>query len=212
MTSRRVFDDLQRIYPISMSAFERLELYVARLEEWQKKTNLIAPSTLDDIWRRHVADSLQCFALKPHAKHWLDLGSGGGFPGLVFSALLADIDGGKIILVESLQKKTAFLRQVNRQMKGAAKVITSRIEEVDLEGFKPEIVSARALASLDKLLSLSAPWLQEGAIGLFHKGREFEAELSECDGLWRFDLINHESRISSDSVILEVSNLMRDTG
>lgn len=212
MNNRDVFASLSEIYPISRACFERLELFVARLREWQQKTNLVAPSTLDDIWGRHVADSLQCFALKPDARRWLDLGSGGGFPGLVLAAVLADEAGAQVVLVESIQKKTSFLRQVARQMQSGARIVTSRIEDFDDGQLDPEIVTARALTAMPRLLELAHPWLSAGATGLFHKGREFNAELADCNGLWEFDLVHHDSRISPGSVIVEVSNLKRKTG
>ncbi len=209
MSTQPVYDQLQDIYPLSKAAFERLTLYVARLEEWQKKTNLIARSTVDEIWHRHVADSLQCLALKPAARRWLDVGSGGGFPGLVIASVLADYEDGEIILIESNNKKTAFLRQVNRQMGGPGQIITSRIEEADVGSFDPQIVTARALTALPALLGLTQRWLSQGATGLFHKGREFQSELEDCNGVWSFDLLNHSSKISSDSVILEIANLKK---
>lgn len=203
---------LQSIHPVSQTVFERLELYVARLTEWQRKTNLIAPSTLEDIWVRHVADSLQCIALKPDSRSWLDLGSGGGFPGLVIAAVMADEDNASVTLVESNNKKTAFLRQVNHQMGAKATVVTARIEDVEIASGAPEVITARALTALPNLLSLSSRWIEAGAIGLFHKGRESASELAECDGLWSYDLIHHSSRISPESVILEISNLTRTMG
>jgi 16S rRNA (guanine527-N7)-methyltransferase len=203
---------LSAIHPLSDGVCERLEIFVDRLTQWQRKTNLIAPSTLEDIWDRHIADSLQCLAIKPESNSFLDIGSGGGFPGLVIAACIADDPDASITLIESNNKKTAFLRQVNRHMGAGAKVITARIEEADLGSDSPNIITARALASLSTLFELSHAWLQSGTVALFHKGREFEAELEECNGVWEFDLIQHPSRISVDSVILEISNLSRKTG
>lgn len=203
--------DFDAIYPISDKVFERLEQYIARLSEWQKKTNLIAPSTLDDVWNRHVADSLQCLALMPDERCWLDLGSGGGFPGMVIAAALADIPEATVTLVESNHKKTAFLRQVSRQMGARTNVITSRIEDYDCGTNFPGVVTARALTSLTNLLRLSEPWLVSGAAALFHKGRDYQAELEECNGVWAFDLVNHQSKILPDSVVLEIRNLKRIT-
>lgn len=200
---------LTEIYPVSRETIRRLEIYVERLTLWQKKTNLVSPSTLDEIWERHVADSLQCIALKPQARHWLDLGSGGGLPAMVIAAVMAEADDSTITLVESNHKKTAFLRQVNRQMSANAKVVTSRIEEAGPIDPAPQVITARALTALPHLLELASPWLIEGAVGLFHKGREYEREIADCDGLWRFDLINHKSVTSADSVVLEISNLQR---
>lgn len=207
MNQEALRSDLSRIYPVSRETFERLKILVARIEEWQKKTNLIAPSTLNDIWNRHIADSLQCLALKPDARHWLDIGSGGGFPGLVITAVMTDYEDTSTHLVESIQKKCSFLRHVNRQMQADATIHCDRIENLSKKIEKPEIVTARALAALPLLLELSAPWLLKGATALFHKGREYETELADCDGLWEFDLVSHSSQVSSDSVILEISNL-----
>lgn len=209
MSEEAIYDALCRIYPVSRETFQRLKLYVQRLEEWQKKTNLVAPSTLEDIWSRHIADSLQIMTLKPEATSWVDIGSGGGLPGLVITAVMAEREGSQVDMIESIQKKCSFLRQVNRQMQGPAKVHCGRIEDVAAGLDIPQIVTARALASLPVLLDLASPLLMNGAVGLFHKGREFESELADCDGLWRFDLIKHESVISTDSVILEIKNLER---
>lgn len=212
MSNQQVHDQLCTIYPISKDVFERLCLFVARLEEWQKKTNLVAPSTLDEIWHRHVADSLQCFALKPNARKWLDIGSGGGFPGLVIAAVMADHEGGEIVLIESNNKKTAFLRQVNRKMGAPGRVVTSRVEEAEIDAYAPEIVTARALTALPNLLDLTCNWLSASTVGLFHKGRDYRSELQECNGVWTFDLLHHPSAISTDSVILEIANLRNISG
>lgn len=212
MSTQAVFDQLCEIYPLSKEAFERLKLYVARLEEWQKKTNLIAPSTLDEIWLRHIGDSLQCLALKPETSRWLDVGSGGGFPGLVIAAVMSDFEDGEVVLIESNNKKTSFLRQVNRNMGSVGRVVTSRIEEADIGNYAPEVVTARALTALPGLLALTQSWLSSGAIGLFHKGREYRSELEDCNGVWSFDLLHHQSRISEDSVILEITDLKRIPG
>ena len=201
------FEFLSDIYPLDETAFKRLEAYVDHLKMWQQKTNLIAPSTLEEVWNRHIADSLQCLALKPDCEHWLDLGSGGGFPGMVIAIVMADKPNSSVHLIDSNGKKTAFLRQVNRTVKARADILTGRIEDFHHLSIEPEVVTARALTAMPNLLELASPWLKNGSIGLFHKGRDFRAELEECDGLWSFDLIHHTSKISSDSVLLEVSNL-----
>lgn len=204
---------LHTVYPVSRETMQRLETYGSLLAAWQQKTNLVAPSTLDHFWRRHVADSLQCLALKPETSVWADLGSGGGFPGLAIAVANAGRPDRQHHLVESIHKKCAFLREVARHTGARATVHCERIESA-AKGIAelpqpPQIVTARALTSLDKLLALSEPLLAAGAIALFHKGREFEAELRECNGLWRFDLIVHPSRIEADSVLLEISRLQR---
>lgn len=198
---------LDRIYPVSRETKQRLELYVASLRKWQAKTNLIAPSTLDTIWERHIADSLRCVAIRPDARQWLDLGSGGGFPGLVIAAAMQEHKDGRVTMVESNRKKAAFLRQTNREMNACGEVFATRIEAFDGPEVFPQVVTARALAALPLLLKLSQPWLGAGASGLFHKGREYAQELEDCDGLWEFDLVSHESGIEQDSIILEIKNL-----
>ena len=202
---------VSEIYPVSRETLERFKLLYNGVLQWQAKTNLISNATKDEIWERHIADSLQCIAIKPEAETWVDIGSGGGFPGLVIAAIMAELPDSDVQLVESNNKKCAFLRQMNRQMRANAQIHNERIESAAKRIKTPEIVTARALAALPKLLELSSPWLQNGAVGLFHKGREFEAELEECNGLWRFDLVKHESRISQDSVILEIRNLQSAT-
>lgn len=201
------YSDLQAIHPVSRETFQRLELYVERLKEWQTKTNLVAPSTLEQIWERHIADSLQCIALKQDVRSWVDIGSGGGLPGLVINAVMIDHINYDLHMVESNSKKCAFLRQINRQMGGKAQIYSARIESAAKQIKTPEVVTARALASLPKLLELSSFWLEGGAVGLFHKGREYKTEIEECNGLWEFDLIEHPSRVAEDSVLLEISNL-----
>ena len=203
----QIHSRLNQILPVSRETFLRLQTLAEGVRRWQPKTNLIANGTLDELWERHIADSLQCIALKPNASHWVDIGSGGGFPGLVIAACMAETDGSSVHMVESNSKKCAFLRQINRQMGSSAEIHAERIESAAKQIPTPEIVTARALASLPKLLDLASPWLLDGATGLFHKGREFEAEIKECDGLWGFDLVDHSSTISSESVILEISNL-----
>ena len=206
-SSDQIYSSLNEILPVSRETFLKLEILADGVERWQPKPNLIANGTLDDLWSRHIADSLQSIALKSSAKHWIDIGSGGGFPGLVIAACMAMSEDSTVHLVESNSKKCAFLRQMNRQMGAKAEIHAERIESAAKRISTPEIVTARALAALPKLLDLASPWLLDGAIGLFHKGRDFEAEIKECDGLWEFDLINHPSTISDESVILEISNL-----
>ena len=207
-------EQLAEIYPVSRETIRRLEVLVDLLVAWQAKTNLVAPETLLDVWIRHIADSLQCIAIADtwpadRRQYWVDLGSGGGFPGLVVAAVLADRANGSVALVESNQKKAAFLRQANRKMGAGAEILAERVESVAKRISKAQIVTARAFAPLPKLLNYAAPALLSGATGLFHKGRDFRREIEDCDGLWSFDLIDHPSRIASDSVILEIRDLQR---
>ena len=172
--------------PVSRETEDRLVAIVALLEKWQRTINLVAPATLPVIWTRHVADSLQLVPLAGDATRWVDLGSGGGFPGLVVAAALAARPGADVTLVESDSRKAAFLREAARIAELPATVLPARIEQVALriaEGV--EIVSARALAPLPKLLDLAAPFLAQGATGLFLKGQDVDNELTEASKSWK---------------------------
>jgi 16S rRNA (guanine527-N7)-methyltransferase len=192
---------------VSRETFDRLVEFEHVFQKWNRRINLAAQSTQDDFWRRHVLDSAQLARLSPEAKRWVDLGSGGGFPGLVLAFLLAERDGGEIYLVESNRKKASFLQAVVGQFGLPARVIARRIDDSYPLVSAPQIVTARALASLPALLDLSAPWLTNGARGLFHKGRDYRAEVSESAQRWSFDLVEHGSMTDQHGVILELSDL-----
>lgn len=195
---------------VSRETLGRLEAFEAEFRKWSARINLAAPSTLDSLWSRHILDSAQLFALKPRAKTWLDLGSGGGFPGAVIAILLAGREGGRIELVESNNKKAAFLKSVLGLLGAPARVHVCRIEDAVGRVEQPEIVTARALAPLPLLLELSQPWLERGATGLFHKGRDYAGEIAESRDGWRFDLVEHQSKIDPAGRILELSKLARN--
>ena len=209
MTSAR-YKDLQDIAgPVSRETFERLTAFEEMFQKWSRRINLSASSTLDDVWNRHILDSAQLAALAPDARLWLDLGSGGGFPGLVMAFLLTDRPGGKIDLVESNRKKAGFLQAAIGQFHLPARVYAQRIEDVHSVVDLPQIVTARALAPLPALLKLTEPWLAKGAVGLFHKGRDYRQEIQESTDDWSFDLVEHPSRIDPHGAVLEISQLER---
>jgi 16S rRNA (guanine527-N7)-methyltransferase len=197
--------------PVSRETFARLEIIVRELERWQPRINLIAPATLAQIWTRHVEDSLQLWPLVKDARKWIDLGSGGGFPGLPIAAFLADIAGGEMILVESNGKKCAFLREAARLAELPVRVIQSRIEHLPTEVLQDriDVVSARALAPLPQLLELASPLIREGVTALFPKGEDVDDELRDALRGWqfRYDLI--DSRTASGARIIRLSNLAR---
>lgn len=194
---------------VSRETFERVEKFESEFLRWSARINLSAPSTLSQLWSRHILDSAQLSSLKPQALRWLDLGSGGGFPGAVMAILLRDRAGSTIDLVESNNKKAAFLQAVLAEAGAPARVHVSRIEDAPQVVDNPEIVTARALAPLPKLLSLSERWLASGAVALFHKGRDYASEVAESRNVFDFDLVEHRSRIDSESRILEISGLKR---
>jgi 16S rRNA (guanine527-N7)-methyltransferase len=155
----------------------RLQIYVELLQKWQRAVNLVGDSTLDDIWVRHFADSLQVAEAVPEARKWLDLGSGAGFPGLVTAIKYAGEPGACVHLVESNRRKCAFLREAARETEAPAIVHCGRIEEVLPSICEPvDAVSARALASLEKLIDYAEKFLAQGAVGVFPRGKLFEAE------------------------------------
>lgn len=173
---------------VSRETWARLDGLVALLLKWQDTTNLVAPSTLSEIWTRHIADSLQLLKIVPEARMWADLGSGGGFPGLVVACAMADHPGAKVDLVESNQKKSAFLREATRLLSIPAIVHAQRIEDfvgATVQSF--DVVSARALASLENLIEYASPLLKTGALGLFPKGQDVAAELTDASKSWTID-------------------------
>lgn len=206
--SRSDFDALCEVAgPVSRETYERLKAFEQLFLRWNARINLTSASTLGDFWSRHVLDSAQLAVLAPSELHWLDLGSGGGFPGAVMAILLGERPGSTIDLVESNGKKAAFLAAALGELGPSVRVCQSRIEQAPGRIKSVDIVSARALAPLPKLLDLASPWLSTGSRGLFHKGRDYRSELKESSHAWSFDLIEHRSRIDSDGVILDIRNL-----
>ncbi|MER8448318.1 16S rRNA (guanine(527)-N(7))-methyltransferase RsmG [Mesorhizobium sp. M1066] len=193
--------------PVSRETFDRLVAFEQMFQKWNRSINLVAQSTSGDVWQRHILDSAQLGRIEPVATRWMDLGSGGGFPGLVMAFLLAERDGASIDLVESNRKKASFLQTVVGQFSLPARVVAHRIGDSHALVSTPQIVTARALAPLSTLLELSAPWLISGARGLFHKGRDYRTEVQESVHRWSFDLVEHPSVTDVGGVILELSNL-----
>lgn len=193
---------------VSRETFAALEAFEAHFLKWNRSINLVAASTENDVWQRHILDSAQLAAIEPAAKRWVDIGSGGGFPGLVMAFLLAG-RGGSIDLVESNRKKTGFLQATVGQFRLPARIIARRIEDSYPFVDAPEVVTARALASLIDLLDLAEPWLTTGTRALFHKGRDYQREIEESAHRWRFDLVEHPSMIDPQGVVLELRNVRR---
>lgn len=173
---------------VSRETVERLEVFEALLQKWQKIKNLVGPSTLNVLWRRHFADSLQLLEHAGNARTWADLGTGAGFPGLVIAIALTEIPNAQILLVESDHRKCAFLREVTRETGAPAVIIHDRIENAVAELGAVEIVTARALAPLPKLLEYAAPLLKSGATGLFLKGQDIAFELTQAAIFSRLEL------------------------
>jgi 16S rRNA (guanine527-N7)-methyltransferase len=198
---------LQRITgDVSRETVDRLEQFERQFRHWSTRINLAAPSQLGQLWERHILDSAQLIRFAPETTRWLDLGSGGGFPGAVIAILLNDRENFHIDLVESNRKKAAFLK-TSLASYPRAMVRPYRIEDVHAVVKTTQIVTARALAPLSVLLRLADPWLAGGARGLFHKGRDYASEIKEARDAWRFDLVEHRSMVDREGTILEISNL-----
>ncbi|PLP57159.1 16S rRNA (guanine(527)-N(7))-methyltransferase RsmG [Mesorhizobium loti] len=193
---------------VSRETFTALETFESHFLKWNNRINLVAASTESDVWRRHILDSAQLASIEPTARRWVDIGSGGGFPGLVMAFLLGE-RGGSIDLVESNRKKTGFLQATVGQFRLPARIIARRIEDSYPFVDAPEIVTARALASLTDLLELTEPWLATGTRALFHKGRDYQREIEESTHRWRFDLVEHPSMIDTQGVVLDLRNVRR---
>lgn len=204
--------DLERISTaagseVSRETAECLKDFEAQFRHWNKSINLVAPSTLPDFWERHVLDSVQLWRYRRDAQSWLDIGSGGGFPGIVIAILARETDL-RVTLVESNHKKASFLRSCGARYRLKIDVRAVRIESV--EGVIPSIVSARALADLKTLLSLTHGWVSRSkGRALFHKGRDYALEIAEARVHWNFDLVEHQSVVDPMSRILEISNVER---
>jgi len=173
---------------VSRETWDRLESFVQLVIARQKTLNLVAASTIPQIWTRHIADSLQLLSLAPEARTWIDLGAGAGFPGLVIACALADVPGARVELVESIQKKANFLRDVADALSLPAIVHALRIEDFTARNAgRFDVVTARALAPLDKLLGYANPLLKRGALGLFPKGQDVASELTQASKSWKLD-------------------------
>ncbi|MGE6785054.1 16S rRNA (guanine(527)-N(7))-methyltransferase RsmG [Ensifer adhaerens] len=197
---------------VSRETNERLEHFARLFQKWAKSINLVAPSTVEDLWRRHIVDSLQLAQLAPGPKTWVDLGSGGGFPGVITAIYLAEFGDGWVHLVESNNKKAAFLRVALAETGARGSVHPVRIEDAGAMIPRADAVSARALADLTLLLDYSAPWMManaQKAVAYFHKGRDYQREIDKAVGRYQFDLVKHPSVVEPDSVVLEIANLSR---
>ncbi|WP_371260849.1 16S rRNA (guanine(527)-N(7))-methyltransferase RsmG [Bradyrhizobium sp. Cp5.3] len=198
-----------KLAPVSRETEDRLDRYITLLREWQAKTNLVAPSTLPHLWTRHIADSLQLVSLAPSAKRWADLGSGGGFPGVVLACALAGTAGASVHLVERIAKKAAFLREAIRITASPGVVHLAEIgDNVDRITGPVDCVTARALAPLHQLIGFAEPLMRNGAKALFLKGQDVEAELTEAAKYWNIQPQLHQSR-TGDGWIVELTSVER---
>lgn len=186
-----------------------LDRYVALLGRWQSAQNLVSRETLAAVWSRHVADSLQVLShLTPADRLFLDLGSGGGFPAIPLAIARKGAAATQFVLVESNGRKASFLRLVGRELGLPIRVIGGRIEAHDSrETGPPDVITSRALASLDRLCTLAAPHFGPGTRAIFHKGRDAGEELAKARAGWQLDVLTWPSDTSTDGVLLEIRDM-----
>ena len=192
---------------VSGATLGRLQAYAALLERWQKKINLVGSNTIKDLWLRHMLDSAQLYPLLPKPDvSIVDFGSGAGFPGLV----LAIMGGPTVTLIESDSRKCAFLAEAVRvtETGPAARLENRRIE--DLEPVRADVVTSRALASVDKLLIFAEPFLSKGSICLFPKGKKVNEELTETEERWMMRVSKFQSQSDPSGTILKLENVKRN--
>lgn len=209
----RTPDEFARVFSVSRETLEKLVQYAALLERWQRTLNLVAPATIPELWHRHMADSAQLAAFVPAtARTLVDLGSGAGFPGLVLAVLL-DGRGVKVTLVESDQRKAAFLGEVMRQIRTPMEIVSLRIENPTIQDriLTPDVVTARALAPAERLFELAAAYFSADTVGLFLKGQDVERELHDARQRFQFDVELHPSLTSDEGRIAIVRNLKART-
>jgi len=189
---------------VSRETLERLRIYAALLEKWTAKINLIAARTVPELWERHIRDSCQVFSIAGNATgRWVDFGSGGGLPGAVVAIIAAEgAPGLEVSCVESDRRKAAFLSVVSRETGVPFQVIVERAEVVRPLG--ADIVSARALAPMDRLMALASRHLAPNGVGVFPKGARHEKEREDAEKNWRFDCQTFTSCTNPAAVIYKV--------
>lgn len=192
---------------VSRETLERLKAYEASLHEWQKKFNLVSNASLEDAWNRHFLDSMQLFNFIPKtARSLCDFGSGAGFPGMVLAIMAKEKTPYlKVSLIESIKKKTLYLNEVNKITEANAVIINDRIENIPPQSF--DVITSRAMASLKDLLNYTKKFFGKNTVCIFPKGKSYAEEIAEAEKFWKFDCKIVPSEMSSEGVILIITNL-----
>ncbi len=197
------FQSLTNATPAQMGDLER---FITRLTEANAVMNLIGPDTLPDVWNRHIWDSAQLLEHAPGAQSWADLGAGAGFPGIVLAIMLKTQPKSHVWLIDSLGKRCRFLQEVVDGLSLRATVLNGRAED---NAVTVEVVTARAVAPMEKLLGYAQPYLQRGATGLFLKGEKAEVEVAEARKVWQFKSNLSISRSDPRGRIVSVRGISR---
>lgn len=193
---------------VSRETLLQLSAYHDLIKKWSPKINLVSKSSIEDLWNRHIWDSAQAYPIAQRGENWVDIGSGGGFPGLVI-AIIAQERHPKthVTMIESDIRKSTFLRTVIRELGLKASAVVSRIEAANPT--KADVLSARALAELSALMPLAQRHLKPGGQALFFKGETWENEVAAARESWSFDLVAHRSKTNPKAAILEVREIQR---
>ena len=198
--------EFQALANVSRETLARLKAFVALLTDWNARHNLVSARSLDDVWRRHVWDSAQLLPLIPKdARSLVDLGSGAGFPGLILAVLLKERPGFRTVLYEATAKKCKFLAAGAERLGVEVDIRNTRIESAAPEPF--DLVTARACASLDRLLLYAQPFLGRRTKCLFLRGQSVAVELTGTRKSWRMKVTEHRSRSDPSGVILEIRDI-----
>lgn len=200
----------KRLVPVSRETERRFDIYVDLLARWRQTTNLISESTFPAVWTRHIADSAQLLALAPDARRWVDMGSGAGFPGLVIAIQLIGDAGAVVHCIESDRKKCAFLRDVVRATGAPAVIHAARVEAIDQTALGTvDAVTARAFAPLPRTLELANLWLEQGAFGIFPRGRTADNQRETLPDPSRYSIERFPSVTDAAAVILRIATHQR---
>lgn len=201
-------DEMLDALNVSRETFHRLELFEQVIRKWNPKINLVSKTSLDQLWTRHIADSAQVFRCVPAPGSWVDIGSGGGFPGLIIAILAAEeAPETQVTLIESDQRKSAFLRNAARECGVKVTVLSKRIEQVEPQN--ADVLSARALADLSLLLEFSERHLSNEGTAVFPKGVTWKKEVDNARKQWRFDAEPVKSKTEEEAVILKIRGVAR---
>lgn len=193
---------------VSRETIDRLRDFQGILSKWNPKINLVSRNSINHVWERHILDSAQVLNIAPAWSRWGDLGSGGGFPGLIVAILALEKNPtAETVLVETDIRKASFLREVSRVLDLNARIVVERIESA--QALNVEVLSARALARLDRLLGYSSRHLTRDGTCLFFKGESWEKEVEDARKSWSFSIVPHISKTDSRAAILEVKEINR---
>lgn len=192
---------------VSRETLQKLEAFAELVRKWNPKINLVSKSSLDELWERHILDSVQVFRLVEQGGNWVDIGSGGGFPGIVIAILNQEEQRCRVRLVESDQRKCAFLRTAIRELGLTATVDNERIENAQY--LEADILSARALSDLSQLLAYAEMHLKPGGVAIFPKGQNWQQEVEETQRLWSYQFEAITSKTNSAAAVLMIKDITR---